>query len=516
MTAKSKFKRKAMIPIFACIIVATSVFPACEKHEVATSEEMIISEETALREYKEILTIPRTGKSYPEEINRYIERRVDEMGYSAETDTSGNIIVDIPPALGAEDLPLVILQCRTDDAIESSRGLLFDAESDGVSPDLYRDDGTIRANGVSMGASGAVGIATALCVMDADQWHGSLRVIFTSGVNGDMSGAKRLNPDYLNGQVLINLNGTKLGEVGIGAPFAATFSGERELQSSDTQGRRAHVLAASGFPKNRMLTDEDEPQINPAEILAEILMTAKSGGIIYDLCNFSGGTDALRIPSEATAIIVLNDYEERKFLQIFESAAKEYRNDVGDGVNIEMIETVVPEKCVSNDDASNVLTFLFGLLSADFSTDKGDKAGDLFINRADLSPDHFTCEISVAGIDEDTVNRIIAEQSNIEKLSGIPIEETRRIPGFSTSEDSENLQYLLKSYEKILGDECRLKKRSDVDELGYLREKNPEQDIMSVGITIEGKDTIGESIDRDALAIPANAILEYLTSSHKR
>jgi dipeptidase D len=467
-----------------------------------------------LSEYRTILTIPRTGEAYPEQINEYITNRANDMGLRAEIDSSGNVIVEVPATEGSENLPLTILQCHTDDEIAVSKGVLFNAEEDGILPDVYRDDGVIYGNGTSMGASGAIGIATILNVIQTSEQHGPLRAVFTTGKDGDMSGAKNLNAKYMEGHCLISLDGDKLGTVEVGAAYATTLRGDIDTTPVATQGRHAYVLVASGFPERAAaVTDADELHVNPMAIITQALSNARSAGILYELREFVGGMNALRIPGEATAIVVLNDYEEKKFLQIFEDVAKEYRNEGGDEVTIEMIETPVPDEVMSNEDADKALTFLFSFLSSDFSADT-DAEASLCIGRVALSPGHFSCDISVQGRDTEVVDQIVAEQTNIEKLSGITITETGRIPGFRAEKDDESVRLLLESYGKALGEECKTANRATVSELGYLSEKNPDLQIMSIGITIAKRDTVNESIDRNTLATPANAILKYLNKEN--
>jgi dipeptidase D len=361
-----------------------------------------------------------------------------------------------------------------------------------------------------MGASGATGIATILNVLQTSQRHGPLRAIFTSGKNGDMSGAKNLDPSYLDGHCLIGLNGETTWTVNISSSYALTLNTERNLTATATQGRYAYVIAASGFSTGRVRASDYASRVNPVTIVSEVLTNAKSAGVFYELCEFSGGTDALHMPGEATAVVVVNDYEKKRFLQIFDSVEKTYR-DRAEQAMIAMIETIIPPEAVSNEDADNALTFLFGLLSSDFSNG-GDAAASLYINHVDLSPQRFSCEIAVLGADKDAAERIVKEQTNIEKLSYLPVSETDRVPGFATDPDGEAVRRMIGAYGKVLKSDCETGAGTFACELGYLHEKNPDLDILSIGVTIDGKDTPEESIDRATIAVPANAILEYLNT----
>ncbi|MDR1953522.1 MAG: hypothetical protein LBQ21_03465 [Clostridiales Family XIII bacterium] len=513
MTIRLNSEKRATLLILALIMILTTILAGCTGKDAETTVKTIDTEKI-LSEYRSILTIPRTGAAYPEKINEYIINRITEMGLQAETDSAGNVIVDVPATAGSEELPLTILQCHTDDEIAVSKGILFNAETDAILPDVYRDDDAIYGNGTSMGASGAVGIATILNVIRTSTQHGPLRAVFTAGKDGDMSGVKNLNAKYMDGHCLISLDGDKLGTVEVGAAYATTLRGDINTTPIATQGRHAYVLVASGFPERAAaVTDADEPHVNPVAIITEALSNARSAGILYELHEFVGGTNALRVPGEATAIVVLNDYEEKKFLQIFENVAKEYRNDAGDKATITMIETPVPAEVMSNEDADKALTFLFGFLSSDFSA-ATDEEASLCIGRVALSPGHFSCDISVQGRDQEVVDQIVSEQTNIEKLSGITITETERIPGFMKVADDESVQLLCESYGKIVGEESKTANRATVSELGYLREKNPDLQIMSIGVTIAKRNTVNESIDRNTLAYPANAILKYLNEEN--
>lgn len=199
----------------------------------------------------------------------------------------------------------------------------------------------------------------------------------------------------------------------------AVLKSDLSLTPAQSESKYAYVVSASGYPGGNFDVGETEEKLpNPIDAVIRVLADVTNSGIKYDLCAIEAGADALTAPTEAMAIIAVNDYEQRKALQVFESSAKEF-SDMD--VSVAITQTVVPGYAVSADDASKVVTQLSSLTGNDFTQDNEGLSG-VFTGRVSLKPDHFVCDVSIIGSDAQAVDRVSGECIGIEALSGIPLQ----------------------------------------------------------------------------------------------
>ena len=105
-----------------------------------------------------------------------------------------NVMFEIPATEGMEDLPLIILQGHMDMVAVAEDDQEFDPLTDPIT--VIRDDenGTLTADGTSLGADDGIGVSIIMAVAQGKMAHGPLRAIFTSNEEDGMEGAANLDP----------------------------------------------------------------------------------------------------------------------------------------------------------------------------------------------------------------------------------------------------------------------------------------------------------------------------------
>ena len=77
----------------------------------------------------------------------------------------------------------------------------------------YVDGDWVRAQGTTLGADNGIGVAAALAVLEDQKLdHGPLAALFTVEEETGLSGALNIDPAFLNGHYLINLDTEEEGE----------------------------------------------------------------------------------------------------------------------------------------------------------------------------------------------------------------------------------------------------------------------------------------------------------------
>lgn len=165
--------------------------------------------------FHQLTQIPRPS-FHEEAVQQYVLEEAKRLGLPAERDAAGNIRVRKPASPGHENAPGVILQSHLDMVPQKNADKVHDFEKDPITTKV-REDGWLTADGTTLGADNGIGAATALAVLaDETLEHPPLEALFTSTEETGMVGAQGLQPNWLNGKYLINLDTEEEGELCIG------------------------------------------------------------------------------------------------------------------------------------------------------------------------------------------------------------------------------------------------------------------------------------------------------------
>ncbi|MDR1292530.1 MAG: hypothetical protein LBJ91_03930 [Clostridiales Family XIII bacterium] len=525
-------KRLAVLTAF--FLFASCILSTCAGGGAIEEDVSKISSREILEYYQSILSFPRSGPSYPEGVNAYLIGQADILGVDARQDEQGNVVMHTPATAGKEGSRPVVLVAYTGADIVNDRTEAFDPYIDGVW--LLPSDENVRAEGTSMGASGALGAATILAILERSEIHGDITAVFAKGdgsahpENADVSGSSKtdlgnapiesglLAPalDITGNPLLIEIGGEGTGRIATGAPMAALLSAGTTTRAVVTGNGRAYVVAATGSPSGDS-GGSGEGYVNPVSVVARILSEAKSAGCVYGLSDFTGGTDACSSPSEAQATVILGDYEERQFRRVFDSVAESAMGDAG--MSVSMVETARPALAVDEEYVSKALSYIYGLMSIRVS-EEDESSASINIGKVALTPSSFSCGISVTAYGSEDAERVVDEQSTIGRLSGIPVEKTGEIPGFgfesadvdagaSGETPKDEAAAFERAYSEASGDNVMSDALTAPSPLGLPEEAAT---ILCIGVSVYKEGTTDEYFVKEEAAIPANAVLAYLES----
>ena len=176
--------------------------------------------------FNEILSIPRISKK-EDQILAYLIEFAKKHKLKYKQDQVGNLLISKPATAGMENTKGVILQSHADMVGEKHAEVKHDFYKDPIQP--YMEDGWIKARGTTLGADDGMGIAASLAILASKTVeHGPLECLFTIDEESGMTGALGLQPGFLEGTVLLNLDSEDEGEIFIGCAggtdTVATFS----------------------------------------------------------------------------------------------------------------------------------------------------------------------------------------------------------------------------------------------------------------------------------------------------
>ena len=215
-------------------------------------------------------------------------------GLRVRIDAAGNMAADRPPSPGFEHLPVIILQAHMDMVPQTAPGVEFDFLRD---PIRWRRDGDwISAGGrTSLGADDGIGLALALELLsDRGLRCGALRGVFTVEEETGFGGASRIDPAFLEGGALINLDGEDDALFVVGCAGAARTEGRRRAETIPVPaGARGVKITLSGFPGGHSGVDIHKNRGNAIRAMGGLLADALH---CVEISELRGGTVFNAIP----------------------------------------------------------------------------------------------------------------------------------------------------------------------------------------------------------------------------
>ena len=163
-----------------------------------------------LSEFLELAKVPRPSH-HEERVSEYLFQWAKSHGLAVEKDNMNEIIIDKPASPGCENVPRVIFQAHMDMVCVCEEGVIYDPMTDPIK--VINDGVTLTADGTSLGADDGIGVAMCLYLLQDDTLrHGPIRAIFTTKEEDGMDSIA-IDPKYLDGGYLVNLDWETLGSL---------------------------------------------------------------------------------------------------------------------------------------------------------------------------------------------------------------------------------------------------------------------------------------------------------------
>ena len=166
------------------------------------------------KHFDKIRTIPHCSGN-EEQLAEYLLSFSKKMKLEAEKDKNGNVVIRVPATPGHENAPTVVLQGHMDMVGEKDSNVDHDFFKDAINVEL--DGDWVKAKGTTLGADNGIGMAAALAVIESPGVvHGPLELLFTVDEEVGLTGAGKLEPGFVKGEMMLNLDTEELGAIYVG------------------------------------------------------------------------------------------------------------------------------------------------------------------------------------------------------------------------------------------------------------------------------------------------------------
>jgi dipeptidase D len=253
--------------------------------------------------FYKLTQVPRPSKK-EEKIQAFMMEFGKGLGLETEKDGVGNIVIRKPATPGMENRKGIIFQGHLDMVPQKNNGTEHDFENDPI--DAWIDGEWVRARGTTLGADNGLGVACAMAVLASNNLvHGPLEALFTCDEETGMTGAFGLKPNWLKGDILLNMDSEEEGELYVGCAGGVNADIEFEYDLIVVpEGVKALKLVVSGLKGGHSGLDINLGRGNANKMIFRFLKYA-TRELDIRLAEVSGGGMRNAIPREASAVVVV-------------------------------------------------------------------------------------------------------------------------------------------------------------------------------------------------------------------
>lgn len=310
--------------------------------------------------FEEISRIPRS--SYKEEaVSNYLVEFAKKRGLKVIQDEAWNVLISKPATPGYEKRKGVMLQGHMDMVCVKDDGIEHDFDKDPIP--MYIDGDYIRAHGTTLGADNATAVCLMLALLDSDDTeHPALQCIFTSAEEVGLVGASKLDPNSLEGEYLLNLDGSHIDQLLLSSAGGSvhTFTVARESTPADEAGRTGLAVRIGGLTSGHSGSLSYRCFANANKLMGNVLSDL-SESFEFELGSLEGGTKMNAIAKEAKALLVIRTEDlgpiKQRLGEIGTSLMREYSVTDPD-LHLACFEQPVPERIYSKKAQGQILALL--------------------------------------------------------------------------------------------------------------------------------------------------------------
>lgn len=447
--------------------------------------------------FKEITRIPRES-GHEEKINAYLLEFAEKHSLEAKSDKAGNVLIIKEAAPGYENVPALVLQSHTDMVCEKRPGVEHDFEKDPIK--YVIEDGWMIAKDTTLGADCGIGVASQLALLESPLETGRIECLFTVSEETGLDGAYALEPGFISGNTLINLDSEDEGELFIGCAGGLDTTAVFNYEPEDAPAGYEEVkLGIGGCTGGHSGDDIDKGRANPIAIMACFLYTVPD----FRICAIDGGNkrNAIARDISVTIAVPAEDVEILKqgFIRFCEDVRAEYavtEPDMeysfsqcgpcsGKVVGKNVSESLVAALFAAPHGVLAMSRDIKGLVETSSNLASVKMTGEGVIRIGTSQRSSVTSARKAAGL---KVEAVFA-------LAGAEVTHESEYPGWQPDLNSAILKKTRSAYEKLFDKEPVVRAIHAGLECGLFLDKYPGLDMISFGPTLRGVHAPGERLD---------------------
>jgi dipeptidase D len=452
--------------------------------------------------FLELTRIARPPK-HEGDVRTHVLAWATEHDFDAVVDDAGNAVVRVPPSVGREDAPIIVLQSHLDMVCERDPDSPFDAREGRIN--VVLEDGWVAADGTTLGADNGIGVAAAMAVAaDPSVSHGPLELLFTVSEEQGLDGAKALDPSVLTGRLLVNLDG---GEEGITIGCAGSIHSFTRLALDLEQTPLPYVgleVRLSGARGGHSGGDIAAGRVNANKALARVLAQMALAAPLR-LSHLEGGVSRNALPRAAGALVAIPEDEEPAARAAADAELAQLRDQFAssDGGLELALEPACAERSASAETTRSVLDLLAATPSGVIAMNpqvSGVVETSSSLTVVDTTDGVVTLGQMTRSSNGEALEDVVASIRATARLAGAEVELVRSYPPWRPELDSGLLDLARGTWQRTFGVEPQLVIVHGGLECAVIGDKLPGVEMISVGPEIENPHAPGERLRVESTA----------------
>jgi dipeptidase D len=440
--------------------------------------------------FADLNEVPRPSKK-EKKVIEFMRSFGNSLQLETMVDKVGNVIIRKPATAGMENKKTVVLQSHLDMVHQKNNNTNFDFDAQGI--EMYVDGDWVRAKGTTLGADNGLGVATIMAILESsDIAHPAIEALFTIDEETGMTGAKGLEPGFLKGEILLNLDTEEDDEIGIGCAGGVDVTATRSYKQKNTpDGSAAFKITVNGLQGGHSGMDIIKGLGNANKFMNRLLfITSENLGIHISEINGGGLRNA--IPRESEAVVVVDDFQESALKSELDQVCKKIRDEysgIEPNLNFEIKEVEVPGNVMEEDSQDALLKVIYALHNGVYRmspeigglVETSNNVAKVEVKNGKISINCLT-RSSVESSKEDLTNSLVSTF----ELAGFEVNLSGDYPGWEPNKNSDILNVLDNIYLDINKEKANIAACHAGLECGIIGQHYPEMDMISFGPTIRG------------------------------
>ena len=449
--------------------------------------------------------IPRpTG--HMEAVTRFVESVGNALGLETLRDGVGNVLIRKPASPGRENHKTVTLQAHLDMVPQKNASVKHDFLTDPI--DAYVEDGWVKARGTTLGADNGIGASLALAVLADDTLeHGPIEALFTIDEEQSMDGAFGLKPNFLQGDILLNCDSEKEGELFVGCAGGADLNISFQFKENTyiPEGDVAVKITLSGLKGGHSGVDIHLGRANANKLMFRFLKEA--------VCDYGarlsaveGGNMRNAIPREAWAIVTIPGDNVEALWELVSDYQEMYQVEyagVESGIRFEAEMTELPTTLIPEEIQDDLINAIEGCQNGVISMlhdfpGTVESSSNLAIVKT--SDELIEIKILVRSSSETRKEAVCSSLESIFSMAGAKVEIPDGYNGWQPNIHSPMLQVMKEVYQELFAVEPAVKVMHAGLECGIIQGAYPQMDMISIGPDLEYPHSPDERVRIESVA----------------
>lgn len=475
-----------------------------------------LSPQLLWKHFYSLTQIPRpSGKIEP--IRTFLADFGKSLGLETLRDEAGNVLVRKPATPGMENRKPVVLQAHMDMVPQKNSGVAHDFENDPI--DAYIDGDWVTARDTTLGADNGIGLAAAMAVLEStDIVHPPIEMFVTVDEETGMHGAFGLQPNFLQAEILINMDSEDEGELYVGC--AGGIDANVSFSYSEVpvpEGDVALKLTLKGLKGGHSGVDIHLQRANANKLMFRFLKEAVADYEVR-LATIDGGSLRNAIPREAFAVITVPGEGVQDVMELVDEYTALFTGEfagVEDGISFIAEETELPGGLLPEEIQDDLINGITACPNGVFRVipelpSVVETSNNLAIVKSNGIM--VECKCLIRSSVESRKDELASMVASTFALAGAKVEFSGAYPGWKPNLQSPILKEMTKVYEDNYGKTPKVMIIHAGLECGILGTNYPTMDMISFGPTIRYPHSPDEKVNIATVEMFWNYLVKTLAN----